>query len=396
MEGHALVDVGLPPSMEPLSSVDLLHLVKVSHQRHSPHASFSITMTSSSKTAEFARLLDLFERCAAGGSRSRSSKAKDEAQSDATPDDDANSIHIPAELESVFRSLATLVSARHPASDQSTGRRRRNTVAARPSATTISDDADHPDSDEESVAKFPLGKQFPFTFKLMLHKLYELDEWAEKVRDVLTKSKMEYKPLAEQKAIAREVENWNGTVTPDGHVRFDAGVAAVASKARRGNLPQGRPRSHTIAGSGGKAKPMVSGTVESIKPTVDRRDDVRALKKRCVGRRKSFSEPATPGPIGSAWIYDAAVSVVESTHRGVELAHPVKGPMQVRPRYQSLESAGRRMPAIRRTFSAAPGSVWDGPPKPVGGSGARRRGFSIGDIPDLGEGQPLGTKRPLM
>lgn len=61
---------------------------------------------------------------------------------------------------------------------------------------TTAADSDE-DEDEESLAKFPLGKKYPFTFKLMVHKLYRVDE-------MLEKSKMEFKPLAEQDAVVEQ------------------------------------------------------------------------------------------------------------------------------------------------------------------------------------------------
>jgi hypothetical protein len=47
------------------------------------------------------------------------------------------------------------------------------------------------------VAKFPLAEEYPFTFKLMIHKLYDMDEWAKKVREAVEESQSHYKPLPE-------------------------------------------------------------------------------------------------------------------------------------------------------------------------------------------------------
>ena len=44
--------------------------------------------------------------------------------------------------------------------------------------------------------RFPLGvKRYPFTFKLLLHKLYDLEDWAAKVHEVLATSQEQFRSL---------------------------------------------------------------------------------------------------------------------------------------------------------------------------------------------------------
>ncbi|KAK0218255.1 hypothetical protein IW262DRAFT_1249608, partial [Armillaria fumosa] len=240
-----------------------------------------------SKTAEFANLFALFENIA-----TRRSRMSDN-------DDDRHILadDVPKDLEPIVRNLASLVDT-HP---QVQGRSRRNTVAG-------------------SEGKFPLGARYPFTFKMMLHKLYELDDWEKKVKDVLERSQNEFKPLSETPEKPKEKERNVASVlaSPEPRVRFDKD--ATTGRPRRGSVatttirPTTRPRSHTV-GAIGRPKDLVTARekLEKSKET-DREtpDEVRIVKKRCVGRR----QPNEPIPEDSSvrrqhWVYDAAVSSFE-------------------------------------------------------------------------------------
>lgn len=300
--------------------------------------------TSEAKTAEFAKLFDLFEMLATRRSRRTTAQSSPE---------DARAIPVPADLEPVFQSLATVVA---PPS----GRRRRNTVAAL-GLTTSSDSDDDSDSDDESVAKFPLGKRYSFRFKMMIHKLYEVDEWAEKVREVLLASRLEYKPLAEQE-VAKKIETPAGP--SDGRVHFKAEVTVRGKKSM--SLAPTRSRSHSVTGPArlsGSARLQVPAAVSSTVP-----NDGHAVKKRCIGRRKSESGPTSS--IGGGWIYDAAVSSAEIRERvtvPIEATSTLAAQTGPRPRYQSLQTGSRRMGAgPRRIVSAVttnPGPAVDSAPR---------------------------------
>jgi len=335
---------------------------------------------SDTETAEFSRLFDLFERLASQGSG-----ASDGNTSAAM--DDVRTVPIPDDLAPVFRNLATLVTTRtHKGHIQQKcdGRRRRNMVAA-PSFDMDSD------SDVESVGKFPLGKQYPFTFKMMIHKLYELEEWAKKIKEVVENSQMQFKPLGEQEQV-EEVEE-EAKQRSDGHVHFNAGLAV--GRGRRGSLPLTRLRSHSIMGIG---KGRDTGNVISVRTQqpkfeVDRRDNVRALKKRCVGRRKSMSGPITgeAGSIGGGWIYDAAISAVE-------VAAPAKGPGHPRLRYQSLGGGGQQIGKARRVSCSARRPFIGQQEKPQESLhtsddfSAKRRAMSVADSDEV---RWMKMKRPL-
>ncbi|KII87290.1 hypothetical protein PLICRDRAFT_250992 [Plicaturopsis crispa FD-325 SS-3] len=219
------------------------------------------------RTAEFARLFDLFEHLASRGAPS-------------TPASSEDAPAVPKDIAPVIRNLAALLGTRNPAesapasSSLVLGRPRRNTVAAPPSTAPLN-----------TTATFPLGAQFPFTFKLMIHKLYDLEEWADKIRAVVQASQDRFKPLAEAAT--------STSTTP-------AAEAAPKKSVTRA-------RSQTVVGARGHP------AIRSPKPD---EAQARAVKKRCVGRRKSVSGPmASPGAAEGGWVYDAAVSSVEREER---------------------------------------------------------------------------------
>lgn len=267
---------------------------------------------SDAKRAEIARLFDLFERLASRSSRATQGD-DDAAMEDAT-------ITIPDELNPVLQKLSTIVSAR-----DTSKRPRRNTVASMLSPTgsdkTISDDSSD-DDDEESLAKFPLAdkKKYPFTFRLMVHKLYKKDDWARTIKEMLEKSKNEFMPLAEKEAAMQAREREQAKQLPqEGNgtgVRFK--VVPASAGGRRGSTAAGvRHRSYSVAGTGSKVAMAISPPAKS--PGAGERPETRALKKRCIGRRKSMGGPlnasaeVTTGASKSrgTWVYNATVSSSE-------------------------------------------------------------------------------------
>ena len=66
-----------------------------------------------------------------------------------------------------------------------------------------------PDTD----GTFPSSEsQFPFTFKQMIHTLYDAETWADKVKDMIQESKTQFKPLPEElKSPNREVSGEEGS-----------------------------------------------------------------------------------------------------------------------------------------------------------------------------------------
>ncbi|KAF8159862.1 hypothetical protein B0H34DRAFT_674152 [Crassisporium funariophilum] len=266
---------------------------------------------SDAKTAEFARLFDLFERLASRRARSINGDASKE---------DIRSLPIPEELAPVIKSLSNIVYTRNSKTrdDLNTSRPRRNTVASTiHKPTSGGGDESDDDEDEESLAKFPLGKKYPFTFKLMVHKLYKVEEWARTVKEMLEKSKNEFKTLAEQEAedvieVAKDQEMEDVVKKSGGAVHFQVGTNV--SGGNRGKVG-GRQRSQSVVTFEPKAIAPTSPLPKSPGSGNFEQPDVRALKKRCVGRRKSMSGPlngdAATGRTGGSWVYNAAISASE-------------------------------------------------------------------------------------
>ncbi|KAG6333570.1 hypothetical protein ID866_5519 [Astraeus odoratus] len=247
---------------------------------------------SNPKTAEFARLFEIFDRVATR--RARAISGDTTTTHDVITADDI--AHVPAEFAPVLRSLSTVLTMRverdqnrgygAPVNNAAASKPRRNTV----SGVTNTNHLNNPPEDMEAIESpmFPLAERYPFTFKLMLHKLYDLEEWADKVKNALEASKSQFKPLAEKvqcvvkDAVGRERQVHKKGVT--------------------------RSRSHSTLATAGKSSSRRMPSLSREQSTsVVKSQGSRALKKRCIGRRKSVSGPMAAG----VWIYDAAISAVE-------------------------------------------------------------------------------------
>ncbi|KAG1815439.1 hypothetical protein EV424DRAFT_1103944 [Suillus variegatus] len=225
------------------------------------------------KTAEFARLFELFDRIATRRARGSTELAisMDDIQS------------VPAEFAPVLKNLSTVLSLRAQRDQKRLhkpiGRPRRNTVDIAPMTQDTIDDVE-----DVGSPTFPLEEHHPFTFKLMLHNLYNVDEWAQKVKSAVEVSKEQFKPLAERKQ----------EMTREG-----TGKEQVVGR----NIV--RSRSQSVINPKSKGKVPSREQVPAL--PVHANDFSRVLKKRCVGRRKSISGPLA----GGVWVYDAAISAVE-------------------------------------------------------------------------------------
>ncbi|KAF5353108.1 hypothetical protein D9758_008734 [Tetrapyrgos nigripes] len=298
-----------------------------------------------SKTAEFADLFTLFDKLTSRR-RNVSAIGFNEASSNL---DDVASDTLPSDLEPVYRSLATLVGSRTwpredmretTAAKAAKTRPRSKTIAAVPNlgslqsnnnviaiavdqdtTTTITTEDEEDEEDTESELKFPLDDQSrPFTFRMMLHKLYELEEWGKKVKDVLERSQSEFKPLAEtngtpKRTRAKTVMNprleSRGAmdVNDTMHIHFSPVV-----KDKSPIKPRSRPRSHTtVFTTGGRGREI--GVRPIMKPVVQKdsqgQDNVRATKKRCIGRRKSTTGMNENSH--SSWSYIGSPAAVVSS-----------------------------------------------------------------------------------
>ncbi|TRM65394.1 hypothetical protein BD626DRAFT_546898 [Schizophyllum amplum] len=170
----------------------------------------------------------------------------------------------------------------------------------------LNDNVDNED-DEDKGQAFPMPRNispYPFTFKMMIHKIYE-EEFLSKCNEFLAKSREQFKPLAEQGE--QERKGAGASLRPHGMVLSGG----------KYNLPPTRPRRHSVT-TARTVLPTSPRAVASPCPTIPTaprfpasvmrpildvgRNEVRAAKKRCTGRRLSIAEPVP------AWVYDSAVA----------------------------------------------------------------------------------------
>ncbi|KAI0048736.1 hypothetical protein FA95DRAFT_1006909 [Auriscalpium vulgare] len=178
-------------------------------------------------------------------------------------------------------------------------RPRRNTVAT-PTHTAM----------PKTHARFPLGeKRYPFTFKMLLHKLYDLDGWATKVREVLAASQEQFRPL--------EASPPTSPASP-GATFSEGFFAPLASPTADPDSPTAANRAHKRGRSASTSQKGKGYAQLGLGAPSQPQEAPRAVKKRIVNRRRSVSGPGSVKPDG--WIYDAAVSSVdvEAQRKGME------------------------------------------------------------------------------
>jgi len=312
----------------------------------------SLSPPSDARSVEFARLFNLFELLVSRRPRVNTNTDLDRSTVDidnihgATEDDSLQSLPMPEELGPVIKNLTAIVNGRSSKpvfrSSLPGSRPRRNTVASSSrkasGMSTASEDSEGESSggeDDVSLAKFPLSdeRKYPFTFKHMVHKLYRKDDWVRTIKEMLEKSKNEFKPLAEQEMViatesAQEEEDQDiNSATRMGMVRFSLASPGVG---RRGTVarPGMRQRSQSVVNIGGRLQATPSSSSSVTSPgsgAISESRNIRALKKRCVGRRRSLSGPLNGDPSietdatapgkagkGGSWVYASTVSSAEA------------------------------------------------------------------------------------
>lgn len=151
--------------------------------------------------------------------------------------------------------------------------------------------------------KFAVGRWYPFTFKMMLHKVYELEEWGEKIKEVLDRSKKDFKPLSEV--------NWekkaSADARPQGQVQFKLKQPEVRARTNSIPIPGGvaHTRSDPFLGNVPieQTHRLIATQDAFASPKID--DGARIVKKRCVGRDKIFTGSAGIGEVKpqNTWVY---------------------------------------------------------------------------------------------
>ncbi|KAN0115636.1 hypothetical protein V8E52_006755 [Russula decolorans] len=169
--------------------------------------------------------------------------------------------------------------------------------------------------------RFPLGvKRYPFTFKLLLHKLYDLEDWAAKVQQVLATSQEQFRSL--NSTPSSRSGSGSGSISSDGAPRspsspgvtFTSPLFATPSSPLESPLAR-RRRVQSISKI--KANDNVSRSGPGPGPGMTARpppQPSRAVKRRIVNRRRSTNGLGI-GKLGE-WTYDAAVSSVDARGHG--------------------------------------------------------------------------------
>ena len=205
-----------------------------------------------------------------------------------------------------FAASASLPLPAHATPDHaSTARPRRNTVAvshADAPATAIS---------RGIQAHFPLReKRFPFTFKLLLHKLYGLEDWAAKVQEVLAASQEQFRSLGSSSSATCDAspdsDYGYSPSSPGSPTTFSTSLFGTPPPSPLEPLsPTRRQRTQSVSKSNVANDAARSGPGAPV-----RSQPSRAVKKRIVNRRRSTTGLGVE--MKGEWMYDAAVSSVDA------------------------------------------------------------------------------------
>lgn len=246
--------------------------------------------------------------------------------------------------------------------------------------------------DAASLADFARAdaKKYPFAFKLPIYKLYDKADWAKTVRDTLARSKESFKPLAEQVVYAGAKEN-RATEAPRGKdggaVRFRVPASGTpgaggAIRPRHGSTAGSRPRSASgIVSPGARPQsPIATRTSYPKSPAVHERPEVRALKRRCIARRRSLTVLPDAERPRTAWVYSAAVSASERPAAATYAAPPPAPPASPTGGIKSKSAVSKYGPML---------GVKNLPSVPLqGAAGLKRRAIEAG--PPVPMMMPLG------
>jgi hypothetical protein len=303
----------------------------------------AIFSTSEAKARELARLSNLFNRLAAwqlGGS---------------APSNSGIHLPMPDEFTSVLQNLSSIVNNQTPMYP-ATHRPRRNTMAILPCDTS------HDSYSRDDVSNGPTSpepflltneEEYPFTFKHMIHKLYKKDVWAQTVKEVLERSKKDFKPLADKDSQKPQVridhDTQNTSRRKSAMMPPGLGTAKRTSFLAKGNGSRRLSQAvkHDVRAPLSPITPKDPFTSSHQAPTNG--ESIRALKKRCVGIRKSVSgipniylggnvKPEDSGKKGGSFVYASSVSSTEGPGEETYICFPPSSPIS--PSEFSLSSSG--------------------------------------------------------
>jgi len=231
-------------------------------------------------------------------------------------------------------------------SDHASVRPRRNTVAS--SVLASGSGARNSDVGSRHVrtqtqTRFPLReKRYPFTFKLLLHKLYDLEDWAAKVQEVLAASQEQFRSLNAITSPGSPTSNNDNNNTSSNSSTGGGGGSVPCSPVSPGTTFSGslfgpassppkslespsarrrraqstsKTKASNDAGAGSVSTRCGGGGGGGSPATPSRPSrSSRAVKKRIVNRRRSTNGLGGEDVVGKMgeWMYDAAVSSVDA------------------------------------------------------------------------------------
>ncbi|VDC03376.1 unnamed protein product [Peniophora sp. CBMAI 1063] len=253
----------------------------------------SIASTNRADTAEFRRLMYFFQKLQEPRPRVLARRAQQHPSPEETEeasDDESDPVVMPRDLAPLVQNLATILERNPSATDDTFALPSRPTAPARPRSKTIA--ASPPRTTSKKDGSFG-GKNFQFTFKMLLHKLYNAEDWASKVGALLADSQARFRPLTDTPPTPPPATSAFPTHnTP----RRRAISQSRGGKYGTIGIGLGRP-----TGQMGAAPDNANGAARTTEP---------ALKRRIVNRRRSAAEPEL-GKMNvqtSGWVYEAEVS----------------------------------------------------------------------------------------
>ncbi|TFK25103.1 hypothetical protein FA15DRAFT_640012 [Coprinopsis marcescibilis] len=322
-------------------------------------------MTAETRATEMSKLVSFFKYLA-----DRASRGSSATKVNVGPE------RIPNDITPV---VANIVNTRNGLLAKKDNAKLRTGRSISPTSTELSDD------DSESVAEFPLGKQYNFTFRHMLHKLYQRDDWLKKVQEALEQSQQEYKPLAERlEEMERERESKEKSKEKENK---EIGEAHRALKdqvgGKRGTV---RPRSFSVASV---ATDPLKVALPILGDNDQNQGEIRALKRRCVGRRISMNGPLEKegNETGGGWAFDARIS--QSEDRSIWDTQDLK-----RARRQTLGGSTVPTSAVC-SFGNNEEAEIDREPN-TGRTFVRKRTLTAVSTRALSQSKSTGLKRPLI
>jgi hypothetical protein len=305
----------------------------------------AFTETKRADTAEFRRLLYFFQKLQEPRPRVLARKeAEKENQVAGEPDGPEP---IPRDLAPLVKNLSKIIG---PAADKAEAREARIARAAPPatparqrSKTIATTSLRAPPPTPTTPSRFPLqAANYPFTFKLMLHKLYDPKDWLSKVGALLADSQARYRPLAdakESRALEKEKEVVRAVFSPPmsptkegANTTFSPPISPTSPTF---STPPSSPAARRRALSPSKKATQVALGVSAA-------PEPRAVKRRIVDRRRSLTAATAEG-----WVYDARASAVE-----VEARDGERGTERRRKRVFSSVAFSEEQKAARRVVAA--------------------------------------------